>query len=203
MPPHCRLIAARIHTDDTGDLVGEIGRVVLDGLNPPRDQWYATRSVLSTPTVRSGSGSLDCGIMPASTGPALSAVLMFLLELGLLGAAGFWALTVFASPWAAVVAVVVVAAVWGLVLSPKAPARPRWPWHAVAGHVLFLLGAVVLFVVGQPLLGGIYLALIAVSTVLTVLYRGRLEQESQQAREERHEAADGAVRPTGRRVAGR
>ena len=146
---------------------------------------------------------LDWGIMPESTGSALSAVLMFLLELGLLGAAGFWALTVFSSPWAAVVAVVVVAAVWGLVLSPKAPARPSWPWHAVAGHALFVLGAVVLFVVGQPVLGGIYLALIVLSLVLTVLYRDRLEQESRTAREERRAARGGAVRPTGRRAAGR
>lgn len=141
--------------------------------------------------------------MPESTGPALSAVLMFLLELGLLGAAGFWALTAFSSPWAAVVAVVVVAAVWGLVLSPKAPARPPWPWHAVAGHALFLLGAVVLFVVGQPVLGGIYLGLIVLSLVLTVLYRDRLAQESGRARWERHPGRDGAPRPTGRRAAGR
>ncbi|MGM7670113.1 DUF2568 domain-containing protein [Microbacterium sp. A93] len=141
--------------------------------------------------------------MPATTGPALTAVLMFLLELGLLGAAGFWGLTAFSSPWAAVVAVVLVAAVWGLVLSPKAPARPRWPWHAVAGHVLFLLGAVVLFAVGQPLLGGIYLVLIAVSVVLTVLYRDRLESESNKAQDERRQARDGAVRPSGRRAAGR
>lgn len=141
--------------------------------------------------------------MPDSTGPALSAVLMFLLELGLLGAAGFWALTVSSSPWAAVVAVVLVAAVWGLVLSPKAPARPRWPWHTVAGHLLFVLGAVVLFVVSQPLLGGIYVALIALSLVLTVLYRGRLEQESQRVRDERHAARGTTARPTGRRAAGR
>lgn len=141
--------------------------------------------------------------MPDSAGPALSAVLMFLLELGLLGSAGFWALTVFSSPWAAVAAVVVVAAVWGLVLSPKAPARPGWPWHTVAGHVLFLLGAVVLFVVSQPVLGGIYLALIVLSLVLTVLYRERLGQESRQARQERHGARAETARPTGRRAAGR
>ncbi len=139
--------------------------------------------------------------MPASAGSALSAVLMFLLELGLLGAAGFWALSVFSSPWPAVIAVVVVAAVWGLVLSPKAPLRPGWPWHTVAGHALFVLGGLVLLWVGQPLIGGIYLALVAVSIVLTVVYRDRLGRESRAALEDRRGAPAG--QSTGRRVAQR
>ncbi|REE02631.1 DUF2568 domain-containing protein [Citricoccus nitrophenolicus] len=133
--------------------------------------------------------------MPDTAGPALHAVLLFLLELGLLGAAGFWALTVFSSPWAAVVAVIVVAAGWGLLLSPKAPARPPWPWHAVAAHVLFILGAVVLFAVGQPLIAAVYLALILVSVALTVVYRDRVGRAVEQI----HESAA----PSGRRAAGR
>ncbi|GAA1118219.1 DUF2568 domain-containing protein [Citricoccus alkalitolerans] len=133
--------------------------------------------------------------MPDTAGPALHAVLLFLLELGLLGAAGFWALTVFSSPWAAVVAVIVVAAGWGLLLSLKAPARPPWPWHAVAAHVLFVLGAVVLFAVGQPLIAAVYLALILVSVALTVVHRDRVGR----AAERSHESAV----PSGRRAAGR
>lgn len=133
--------------------------------------------------------------MPDTAGPALHAVLLFLLELGLLGAAGFWALTVFSSPWAAVVAVIVVAAGWGLLLSPKAPARPPWPWHAVAAHVLFVLGAVVLFGVGQPLIATVYLALILASVALTVVYRDRVSRVPERIRE--------SAAPSGRRSAGR
>lgn len=138
---------------------------------------------------------------------AIQALLMFLLELGLFGAAGFWALSVFDSPWAAVLAVIVVAAAWGLVLSPKAPARPPWPWHTMAGHMLFLIGAVVLFVGGWPALGWAYLALILVSAALTVRFRQRLAIDSTRAREDRREGSTVSgprpVRPTGRRAAGR
>ncbi|NUL43709.1 YrdB family protein [Cellulosimicrobium funkei] len=133
--------------------------------------------------------------MPDTAGPALHAVLLFLLELGLLGAAGFWALTVFSSPWAAVVAVIVVAAAWGLLLSPKAPVRPPWPWHAVAAHVLFVVGAVVLFAVGQPLLATVYLALILVSVALTVVYRDRVGRAEEQVHT--------STAPSGRRAARR
>ena len=133
--------------------------------------------------------------MPVTAGPALHAVLLFLLELGLLGAAGFWALTLFSSPWAAVVAVIVVAAAWGLLLSPKAPARPPWPWHAVAAHVLFVLGAVVLFAVGQPWIAAVYLALILVSVALTIVYRDRAGRAMEPVRE--------SAAPSGRRAAGR
>ncbi|MFB9074085.1 DUF2568 domain-containing protein [Citricoccus parietis] len=101
----------------------------------------------------------------------------------------------FSSPWAAVVAVIVVAAGWGLLLSPKAPARPPWPWHAVAAHVLFVLGAVVLFAVGQPLIAAVYLALILVSVALTVVYRDRMGPATERIRE--------SAAPSGRRAAGR
>ncbi|MDI3329995.1 MAG: YrdB family protein [Micrococcus sp.] len=142
-----------------------------------------------------------------NTGAATQAILMFLLELGLFGAAGFWALSVFGGPWAAVLAVIVVAAAWGLVLSPKAPVRPPWPWHAVLGHVLFLLGAVVLFVGGWPVLGAAYLTLILVSAALTVRFRDRLALDSARARQERREDTESSsvrpARPTGRRAAGR
>lgn len=142
-----------------------------------------------------------------NAGAATQAVLMFLLELGLFGAAGFWALSVFDSAGAAVLAVIVVAAAWGLVLSPKAPVRPPWPWHAVVGHLLFLLGAIVLFMGGWPALGWAYLTLVFVSAALTVRFRDRLATDSARARRERHagRAATGprSARPTGRRAAGR
>ncbi|QCU78452.1 DUF2568 domain-containing protein [Citricoccus sp. SGAir0253] len=118
------------------------------------------------------------------SGTAIQAVLSFLLELGLFGAAGLWALAAVGSPWAAVLAVVVVAAAWGLLLSPKAPARPPWPWHAVAGHVLFLAAALVLLAVGHPALGWTVLVLALVSAALVVRFRTDLAAESARARAE-------------------
>ena len=139
--------------------------------------------------------------MGETKGAVAAAVLMFVLELGLLGAAGFWAMTVFGTVWAGVIAVVAVAAAWGLLLSPKAVLRPAWPWHAVAGHLAFLLGGIVLVVGGQSVLGWVYLGLVALSAVLNVLHRDGLARQSAADRETRTTPAQQRPRPTGRRAA--
>lgn len=133
--------------------------------------------------------------VPSARPVRLAGVLAFVLEVALLCAAGLWAIKVL--PMAPVLAVLVLliplVVLWGLLLSPQAPWRLRWPILPVVAHVLFVLGIAALWSAGHPWLAGIMLVLTIASAVMNWIKRDALAREAVTQRSTR--------RPAGRRAA--
>lgn len=102
-------------------------------------------------------------------------LLRFLLELCLLAALGYWGFhTGAGAAQRAILGVgvpVVMAIVWGLVMSPKAKVRLPRPLHLVAEVAIFGLGAWALFATGQPVLAWIFAALAVLNRTMIAIWR--------------------------------
>lgn len=114
---------------------------------------------------------------------AAYATVSFILEVGLLVAAGFTAMTFL--PWPPVLAILVVVipllAIWALALSPKAKVRWRLRTRVILIHLAYLIGSYALWLsiahtgATQYLFWpAIMLGLSAVSIVLVLSTRGRV-----------------------------
>ncbi len=101
--------------------------------------------------------------------------LRFLLELCLLAALAAWGfglggvLGVVLGLGAPVAA----AALWGLLVSPKAPNRLADPWRLVVELVLFGLGVTALAVAGYVNLAAVFAVAVATSEALGLVWRQR------------------------------
>lgn len=111
-------------------------------------------------------------------------VLLFILELGLIAAVGFGVFALTDSALWPIVSIVVLTVLWGLLLAPRSRVRPRWPWHSVIAHVLFLAACALLFLAGHGTLAWSYLGLIVLSVLVTAKNRDQLRRESLLLREE-------------------
>jgi Protein of unknown function (DUF2568) len=101
---------------------------------------------------------------------AANLTLRLLLELCLLAAVAFWGAGAGSGTGLhialAVAAPVVVAAVWGAAVSPRAPVRLSRPAWVIVQLVLFGLGAAALAAAGRPVLGGVFAAAAAANLAL-------------------------------------
>ena len=101
-------------------------------------------------------------------------VLRFLLELGALGAAGYWGATVPGGrpikTALAIGAPVAVALVWGVFISPKALIPTGRYGRAILGFVVFSLAALALAARDRTPIAVVYWAVAFVSSVLLLLW---------------------------------
>ena len=89
---------------------------------------------------------------------AAALLLRFLLELALFATAAVWGWQV-RGWWFAVLVVLATVALWGALLSPRAPVALPWPARAVLEAVVWVIAVAALFSVGR---GGLGLALAGV-----------------------------------------
>ncbi|MFB0833278.1 YrdB family protein [Arthrobacter halodurans] len=138
----------------------------------------------------------------AAQRPNAAAVLAFVLEVGLLCAAGLWAIEFLPlPPFAAAAAVALPLLVfWGLFMAPRARLRIRWPAHPFVAHGLFATGAVLLHLVDRPVPGWIMLCLTLLSGYLAWRHRRAPRAHGAGAMRHRPDAPEGR-RPSGRRAA--
>ncbi len=105
---------------------------------------------------------------------ALNLGLRFLLELAALAAAVYWALqtqTGAARVVLAVAAPAVLAVVWGLFASPKAPYKGDLGVQLVVEAAVFGAATAALFLAGRPAWGVTYAALVVLNRALMLAWR--------------------------------
>lgn len=99
----------------------------------------------------------------------------FLLELCLLAAISYWGFKTHSNLWLKLLLGVglplVVAALWGLFVAPKAVLHLPNPIHTLVELLLLSLGPAALFLSAQPTLGWIYAGLLLVNKVLLVILK--------------------------------
>jgi hypothetical protein len=105
---------------------------------------------------------------------ALNLGLRFLLELCMLGAYGFSGAAEGAlGLLIAVVAIALVAGIWGRFISPKAPRRLVDPARLAVEAVLFGGGALALAATDQPVLAAAFVLVVACNLTLMLVFRQR------------------------------
>jgi hypothetical protein len=95
----------------------------------------------------------------------------FLLELGALGALAYWGFRTASGPWRwglALAAPLVVAAVWGTFVAPKATRRMSDPWRLALELVIFGAAAGALALAGRPVLAVAFGAVVLVDEALVL-----------------------------------
>ena len=101
--------------------------------------------------------------------------LRFLLELCLLAALGYWGFRVGSGPVLKVIlgigAPVLMAAVWGTFISPKAKVRLSAPRHLAAEVAILALGFAALHSAGQSGLALVFAAVAALNRLLIAVWR--------------------------------
>ena len=101
--------------------------------------------------------------------------LRFLLELCLLAALAAWGFGLggVAGVGIGLAAPIAAAAVWGLLVAPKAPNRLGDPWRLVLELVLFALAAAALVAAGYANLAVVFALAVVVSETLGLAWRQR------------------------------
>lgn len=103
----------------------------------------------------------------------LNELLRFVLELGMLAAFAYWGSHVGASRLAhvttAIVTPVGVALVWGMVLSPKAPAKLSSILRLVLSLPVFLIAALALYASGLPQAAIVFAGIATINTAILIV----------------------------------
>lgn len=158
-----------------------------------------TPDIQSAPALKSPGAQASSGIMNLLLGVS------FVLEVALLGAVAFgamWALPQLNPIVAILVTVVPLMILWGLFMSPKASFRIASLMHAILSHALFVGGAVLLFLAGQPVLAIGMGVLTLLSLVLTLMVGGHgAVTEALAARKPHAGGPSGTGKGSGRRAA--
>ena len=101
--------------------------------------------------------------------------LSFVLELCMLAAFGYWGLKT-GEAWSLpmplwIGAPLIAAIVWGILLAPASSRRLREPFHTLLEWLIFGLAFLGLYVVGQAVLAGIFVAIYTVNFVLRSVWK--------------------------------
>jgi hypothetical protein len=105
----------------------------------------------------------------------LNLLVRFLLELCMLAAVGYWGFKVH-SGWTTKIIFgiglpILIAAVWGLFVAPKAIYPLSGASHVAISLLLLSAGAVALFAAGKANLGWVYLIVLAVNQILLLVWK--------------------------------
>ncbi len=101
--------------------------------------------------------------------------LRFLLELGILAAAGYWGFKTRVQTSAKIAlgigAPLLIALLWGIFLAPASPRRLAEPWRLLAEVIIFGVAITALYSTGAHYLAGAFALMVVLNKILLTIWR--------------------------------